>query len=329
MLGEKEKGVFHRLMRKLEKAAGVQVLTYCLMDNHVHLLLRTEEIDGDAVTDGELVARVRGLYSNAMARELQWQLETWREKGNERQIKFWRERYLARLGNLSEFMRVLKNNFSKWYNAEHERTGTLWEDRYEVVLVQDSETVLVKIAAYIDLNPVRAAMVHDPGKYRWSGYGEALGGGKEARRGIGRITGAQAHRGWRDAGPAYRLVLFSEGEDLRETPGTKVEVHRDRYGNEIRRTAISSEEVEKVRANQGRMSLGELLRCRVRYVTDGVVIGTRQFVDQFFESQPEEWRGKRTSGGRKMRGGDWGDGGLYAFRDLRKRVIVGPRGERS
>ena len=35
------------------------------------------------------------------------------------------------------------------------------------------------MAAYIDLNPVRAGMVQDPAEYRWSSYGEAVGGGKK------------------------------------------------------------------------------------------------------------------------------------------------------
>jgi hypothetical protein len=35
------------------------------------------------------------------------------------------------------------------------------------------------MAAYIDLNPVRAGMVQDPADYRWSSYGEAVGGGKK------------------------------------------------------------------------------------------------------------------------------------------------------
>jgi putative transposase len=46
------------------------------------------------------------------------------------------------------------------------------------------------MAAYIDLNPVRAGMVKDPAEYRWSSYGEAVGGGakgngKKAREGLG------------------------------------------------------------------------------------------------------------------------------------------------
>jgi REP element-mobilizing transposase RayT len=330
LLGEKEKGVFRKLMRRLEKVAGVQVLTYCLMDNHIHLLLRTEEIDGEAMSDGELVSRVGGMYSKAVAKELEWQLETWRKQKNENTLRYWRERYLARLGNLSEFMRVLKGSFSKWYNKEHERTGTLWEDRYKVVLVEESEAVLMKIAAYIDLNPVRAGMVEDPGTYRWGGYGEACGGGAEARRGLSRLTGASGTRGWRDAGPDYRMILWSE--DLEHTPGAKVEVVRNRYGEEIEREARKAREwspggkAEKEVAGRGGMGLGELLRCRVRYLTDGVVIGSREFVDRVFNARPAEERGKRKTGARKMRGGAWG--GLYSLRDLRKDVIgeVGPPG---
>ena len=45
------------------------------------------------------------------------------------------------------------------------------------------------ITVYIDVNPVRAGMVTDPAEYRWSSYGEAIGGGnkgngKKAREGL-------------------------------------------------------------------------------------------------------------------------------------------------
>ena len=305
LLGEKEKRVFHKLMRRLERWGGVQVLSYCLMDNHVHLLLRTEQIEGEEIGDEELVRRVRGFYSKAAARELAWKLDHWRRQKNRNQIKFWRERYLSRLGNLSEFMRVLKNIFSKWYNAEHERTGTLWEDRYKVVLVQDSEAVLTKIAAYIDLNPVRAGMVGDPGDYRWSGYGEARRGGREARAGIGRMMGAPSRRGWRDAGPWYREVLFSEsviggGRSVRDSVGGSG------------KNSCSGARGEEA-------GLGEMLLRRVRYLTDGVVIGSREFVDRVFKAQPESVRKKRKTGARKMVGRNWN--GLFALRDLKVDVF--------
>lgn len=324
LLGTFEKRVFSRIMRRSERASGVQVLTYCLMDNHVHLLLRTENIVKEEISDGELVSRVRTLYSKGIARELEWQLSHWRKKGNASQVNYWRERYLSRLGNLSEFMRVLKNVFSKWYNKEHGRAGTLWEDRYKIVLVEGSEAVLVKVAAYIDLNPVRAGMVEDPAEYRWSGYGEACGGGSEARRGIVRVTGASPRRGWRDAGRAYRNWLFVEGvekeDGVKGAPGTGMDG--------ARRRGIPRERARKVLEGKGggeELSVRELLRLRARYWTDGVILGTREFVNRVFKAQPASVKGKRKTGARRMRGGNWGEGGLFTLRDLRKDVFGGSR----
>ncbi len=48
------------------------------------------------------------------------------------------------------------------------------------------------MAAYIDLNPVRAGMVSDPADYRWSGSAEAMAGKARARRGVVRIMGQMA-----------------------------------------------------------------------------------------------------------------------------------------
>ena len=350
LLGENEKRVFHRIMRRIARVAGVEVLTHCLMDNHVHLLLRTEvleEPDPEAIGDRELVSRVRGLYRGGVARELEWQLEQARKRRDRAQVEALRTRYLGRLGNLSEFMRVLKNVFSKWYNKEHGRTGTLWEeDRYKVVLVEGSEAVLRKVAAYIDLNPVRAGMVEDPGDYAWSGYGESCRGGAEARRGLVRVMGVSRQRGWREAGPVYRRLLLVEGEETGRSGGAEGEgrprqvVVRRRDGKVVERGAIAREKVEtemevesqaRVKKEREKAPAGpglqELLRKQARYWTDGVILGTREFVDRVFGEQDEEVRGKRKSGARRMRGGDWGDGGLYTLRDLRKDVF-GDGGDR-
>ena len=102
VLGDGEKRVMHRIMRRLERYSGVRVLTYCFMDNHIHLLLHTEKIDGDGMSDKELVERIGGMYTERLGRELAWQLETSRRRKHARQVRYWRERYLARLGNLSE-----------------------------------------------------------------------------------------------------------------------------------------------------------------------------------------------------------------------------------
>ena len=69
----------------------------------------------------------------------------------------------------------LGRRYVQYINKTYRRTGTLWDSRYKSSLVQQ-ETYLLRCQRYIELNPVRAAMVDDPADYRWSSYrGNALG----------------------------------------------------------------------------------------------------------------------------------------------------------
>ena len=57
----------------------------------------------------------------------------------------------------------------QYINTTYRRTGTLWDSRYKSSLIQ-AETYLLACQRYIELNPVRAAMVDDPAHYRWTSY---------------------------------------------------------------------------------------------------------------------------------------------------------------
>jgi hypothetical protein len=50
------------------------------------------------------------------------------------------------------------------------------------------------------------------------------------------------------------------------------------------------------------VALGKMLRWRVRYFTDGAVIGSRGFVDEIFAKCRERFGGKRKGGARNLRG---------------------------
>ena len=63
----------------------------------------------------------------------------------------------------------LGRRYVHYINRSYRRTGTLWDSRYKSSLVQE-ETYLLKCQRYIELNPVRAAMVDDPVHYRWTSY---------------------------------------------------------------------------------------------------------------------------------------------------------------
>jgi len=66
-------------------------------------------------------------------------------------------------------MKALGQRYAQYVNRTYRRSGTLWEGRYRSCLTQQ-ETYLLTCMRYIELNPVRAAMVAHPGEYRWSSY---------------------------------------------------------------------------------------------------------------------------------------------------------------
>ncbi len=124
---------------------------------------------------------------------------------------------------------------------------------FKSVLVEDGVASRT-VAPYIDLNPVRAGMVSDPGAYRWSSYGEPMSGGparsngKKARAGL--VRAIKAHKGYEadarhwagNVSREYRMLLLAEAEEkLREVAGEdgKPEVKVVRKG--MKKAAVEAE----------------------------------------------------------------------------------------
>ena len=240
-------------------------------------------------------------------------------------------RFTYRMHDLSEFMKGFMQRYTQWHNRTHQRTGRLWEDRFKSVIVEDG-VACKTMAAYIDLNPVRAGMVKDPADYRWSSYGEAIGGsakgnGKKARAGL--VRAVRAHQGvaadadqWaHDVSREYRKILLAGAAG-------KVATRVVRSGeSEVKRTlkGMSAGEAQRKqeRADRrlGDIPFGKMLRCRVRYFTDGAVIGSRNFVNEAFARARERFGAKRKDGARKLRGsGAAAVGMLWSARDLHKGI---------
>lgn len=305
LLGDHEKEVFRKILRATEEFCGVRLLTYAIMSNHFHLLV--EVPSQPKLSDTELIDRLAALYPKAQVRVVAESLRRLRAEGQDAEAERLRAGYLYRMGDLSEFIKTLKQRFTQWYNRRHGRRGTLWEERFKSVLVEGRGHALATMAAYIDLNPVRAGLVCDPGAYRYSGYGEALGGSALARAGLGAVMESLGGRsGWRWAGPRYREHLHVQGER--------------REG----RAGVSPAGVKAVLDAGGRLSAGQLLRCRVRYFSDGVVLGSREFVEGVFAAHREHFGPKRKTGARPLRQTTLGD--LFTARDLRLEVITVPGG---
>jgi hypothetical protein len=220
--------------------------------------------------------------------------------GNGPEAVAWRHRQLALMGDVSAYMKLLKQRFSIWFNKSHQRVGTLWCERFKSIVVATSPLALQTMALYIDLNAVRAGLVADPKDYRYCGYAEAVGGNAVARAGLAiAVPGPD----WSEVQAAYRLLLFGTGAGPREAGG-----------------GISAEALAAVLQAGGRLPLATVLRCRLRFLSDGAVFGPHAFV----AAQLEEYR-RRTGKRERTKPRplppitNWGD--LATLRNLRRRPI--------
>ncbi len=298
---DREKEVLRKMLWQVADFCGVKVLTYCIMSNHFHVLVRVPDLQ--KVSDHELVRRYKVLYPKPTryqaesAKVMEAHLRAHEEEG-----EVVRKKLLARMRDVSEFMKALKQRFSVWYNRSHKRYGTLWAERFKSVLVEGQGNPLQTMGAYIDLNPVRAGLVEDPKGYRFCGYAEAVAGVKEAQSGLIHI--------WRDHGAkridaalrAHRTLIFGKRTSEAGLP----EMTRQRA------LKVLDEE-------DGILPKAVILRCRVRYFTDGAILGSAEFVSGFMGAWQMERGRKYPPKVNVMRGADWG--GLTVIQGVRRQVF--------
>jgi hypothetical protein len=181
----------------------VKVLTYTVLDNHFHLLVEVPR--PMALSDRELIERYRALYPHRP--RLVRQVEIQFSEGGV-QAEELRARLLARMHDVSMFLKELKQRFTMWFNARHKLYGTIWAERFKSILVENDASLLRIVGAYIDLNALRAKLVSKPEKYRWCGMAAAERGDPSAQAGLISMMQAEA---WPEARKAYRRVVYDAG----------------------------------------------------------------------------------------------------------------------
>jgi hypothetical protein len=331
LFGELEKRVFVRMMRQWTEFSGLGVITYCLMDNHFHLMLWVP--GGISLDHNGVLSRLEGIWPEEKV--VAWE-ECYKKQDSDTRQRM-DEAVMERMADLPEFMRILKQSFTRWYNRKNDRTGTLWDSRYRSVVVEDSPLALMSVAAYIDLNPLRAGMVEDPMTYAWSGYGAAMGGNKIARKGLDALVclarGHQpfaainvrkkqlnqkkknwreiapemakehsqraAPKTWKDVQAAYRIWLMNKGED-RQGIG---EVGNKKSGQVAKRKRKGLDPVRVIAEyeKQGVVPLGTCLQMRTRAFTRGVALGSTGFLEDLMAQYRSCFGPKRKKAARRIR----------------------------
>ena len=297
LFGPTEKEAFRRMMWRMAQFAGVEIFTYVVMDNHFHILLkvpdrekwlkRFETKPGEGAKAGEerLLTHLATVYSKAFLKQLRNELKSFRERGMEDEAEKVLERFKRRFCDVSLFVKELKERFSRWFNKQNGRRGTLWMDRFKSVCVE-GEAALATMGAYIDLNPVRAGIVDDPMLYEWSGYGEASGGSRRARRGLCKALNLPQDSWESRALARYRLFLFDQGVAVEPESQARGKGKAERRG-------VTREAREKVRKSGGELSPALRLRKRVKSFSSGVAIGSESFVKGLARHYRETMRRKR------------------------------------
>jgi putative transposase len=288
--------VLRRQIRQVADFCGVQVLTHTVMVNHFHVMVRVPRTV--SVSDSELLRRYHVLYPSptrfqvARLDAIRAHLAT-----NGPDAVRWRQQQLRLMGDVSQYMKLLKQRFSIWFNKTHRRFGTLWCERFKSTLVGPG--ALEPMVTYVDLNGVRAGLADDPKDYRFCGYAEAVAGNTAAQEGLVAVFGGT----WNEVQTVYRERLFGVGGSPKAAAAS-----------------IPLAEAKRVLAANGKLPLPTLLRCRIRFFTDGAILGTRAFVQaQLDRYRREMGRHERAQPRPLPPCTEWGD--LCAVRGLRRMAI--------
>ena len=266
----REAEMFVGLMRRLAKFCGIQILTYALMSNHYHILCEVPE--PYVISDQELLKRIEALYGKTRRDSIAHQLKKCLAQGGSSEPACEiRTRFTRRMFDISIFNKELKGRFAQWYNKSHDRFGTLWAERFKSLVVE-SGIALKFVAAYIDLNPVRARLCKDPKDYRFCGYAEAVARGAAATHSrICTILASSEAVDWKECLTGYRRLMFER---------------------QSRRSGSSSSFGPKEQPIE--LPVSALLLCKLRYFTHGAILGSQLFVDNEFSRLKKSLGYKRT-----------------------------------
>jgi len=244
IFGGKERAKFLKLVKGYAVFGGIDLVSWCLMGNHFHLMVRVRAEDAAKLSDEEVLERCSHIYEG-------WKLERLRGNYANSPSQESRKRLLdpfrERMSSLPEYVGQVKKAFTLWYNFRNGRVGTLWEGRYHSTLMEhEEEEARVKqvglgglarmIAAYIDLNPLRAGEVAEPEGNDWTGYGCAVRGDSAALYGLRLLWGDEAGERKRLLG-MHKSAVYEEGHEDKVPEG----------GPKSKRRGIAREKVLRVR----------------------------------------------------------------------------------
>ncbi|SMP62288.1 hypothetical protein SAMN06265222_107284 [Neorhodopirellula lusitana] len=216
-----------RRMEALASVFGIDVLSYAVMSNHLHVILRNRPDVVASWTDAEVAIRWLRVFPGRRMEEHLAEPTEHEVKvltGNADRIAEIRQR----MSDISWFMRSLAEPISRLANKQDECTGRFWEGRFKAQRIVD-EAGLLACSMYVELNPVRAAIESDPEKAMHTSAFDRIQGSQGKR-----INSAAFDLKPIPTEEAARRIRETPVEELREQQRAK---KRNPTGKRIRRDA--------------------------------------------------------------------------------------------
>jgi len=145
---------------ELSQTFAIDICAYAVMHNHLHLVLHVDTAQVNNWSTLEVLTRWHQLYKGTHLTRQYLQQQTLNEYERE-MVEDTSNIYKQRLIDISWFMRSLNEPIARQANKEDECKGHFWEGRFQSQALLD-EGALLSCMAYVDLNPVRAAIVPTP-----------------------------------------------------------------------------------------------------------------------------------------------------------------------
>jgi REP element-mobilizing transposase RayT len=145
---------------ELAQVFALDLCAYAVMSNHVHLVLHINADKAMAWSSDEVIERWHRLFKGSVfsqRHQCGGRLSVAERARLDTQVAEWR----ARLQDISWHMRCLNETIARRANQEDRCTGRFWEGRFKTQALLD-EKALAACLAYVDLNPVRAAVAPTP-----------------------------------------------------------------------------------------------------------------------------------------------------------------------
>jgi putative transposase len=268
VLGDVEKDHLLALMKRLSDFYFAEVLGFSILGNHFHILVRMHP--ESSYSEDDVRERYDRRYGQERAAALDDdQMEELRKK----------------MADLSEYVKEIKQDFSRYYNKLHRKKGYFWSERFKSVIVENGET-LINCLAYIDLNPVRAGLVARPEEYRWCSLGY--------------------HVQSRNKGGFLSLDF-----GLREF-GVKSGKERLRHFRRFVYEKGGLVGVEKERRRNFEVGKADRFLLRTRYFTDSGIIGSKAYVSNLYLDFKDCYGAKREKVPKRIIGLE----GVYSLKRL-------------